>query len=190
MPKYNHEKTISYISIAFFEIFAIIIPASTVFNFLYSFDLYEFIKNHYFIYISFIFISISFFIIAITLYVKRKNFFADLLGILINYLLIIISIILSYTAIYHAVFAIGIRDSIYSSAKIFSTLGTPKIFGKSLYEYSCYRPSIGCLKSVNDNDNKVLATVISESVVSHVISITYFSFVLLGYQRNKTDKAS
>lgn len=164
------------------EFVSIIIPFLSMKNF-YTL---EFINKHYFIYSALVFVSVLVYSISISVFVRKsKRFFLDLVGILFVYMLIVVSLIGSYAAMYHIIFNMNLIDSIYSSSKVFATIGVPKNFGKSIYLYYCIRPSNGCLSYLHENNMKVLSTVTAESILSHITSIVYFSFVVLGYQKKQ-----
>jgi hypothetical protein len=150
--------------------------------------IWEFINKHYFIYSALVFVSVIIFSVSISVYIRKsKRFLFDLVGILLLYMFIVLSLIGSYAAMYHVIFNMNIIDSIYSSSKVFATIGLPNNFGKGIYLYYCVRPSNGCLSSLNENNMKVLSTVTAEGILSHIVSMIYFSFVVLGYQTNKTN---
>jgi len=136
-----------------------------------SIQIRECMLNHYIIYSLFSFFSVIVFSASISTFTTRsKNFFIDVIGIIVLYMMISASIIWTYATMYHIIFNMNIIDSVYSSSKVFTTIGIPKLFGKSL---------------LYGHGMKVLFTVTMESILSHIISVSYISLVLVGYQENR-----
>ena len=173
-----------YMLIALWETASILIPIGIY----YSKTQGEFsylIKSHLLIYTFLIVVLTIVLVVGSSAAIIRKKLFYDMLSVVFTYILIITSIIMSYSAIYQVLFDAPILQSIYGAIKVFATIGIPKVFGHRQFLYFCHKPSSSCLAYLKKNELTVLLSVGSEAILSHIIGVMYFSIIILGYQEKK-----
>ncbi|WP_148260339.1 hypothetical protein [Acidithiobacillus ferrivorans] len=124
--------------------------------------------------------------------IQKKNFFNDIIVIMVGYMLIMFSIVSGYALLYTYflpdIGSGGWETYIYESAKTFATLGVPSFerSGTIFMKLSAV-DNHQSITFMNENNFVVLFTAIAEALLAHVVTVFYLSIVLYRYSTVKTN---